>query len=121
MALKLHYFVIYKKAIFHVCRKDKIKKWKEAKGAKKKIVTRKDGGTFNYSEGKLPFPDNLDSPARTIITSEGGESASRTKHIILDPWKKLYRRLTPNEVEKILTIFAPYPFLPPTVLFSPFL
>ena len=45
--------------------------------------------------------ENLDSPARTIITSEGGQTPSRFKHIILDPWKEQYRTLTPEEVEKI--------------------
>ena len=73
----------------------------KVKGAKKKVVTREDGEQFNWSEGALPFPENLDSPARTIITSEGGQTPSRFKHIILDPWKEQYRTLTPEEVEKI--------------------
>ena len=86
---------------YFVTDKKQIAKWKELKGAKKKPVTRKDGKIFHYSEGALPFPENLDSPARTIITSEGGQTPSRFKHIILDPWKEQYRTLTPEEVEKI--------------------
>lgn len=78
-----------------------ISKWKELKGAKKKKVKRKDGGTFFYSEGSMPFPEPLDAPARTIITSEGGQTPSRFKHIIMDPNKNEYRTLTPDEVEKI--------------------
>jgi len=76
-------------------------KWKELKGAKKKKVKRKDGGTFFYSEGSMPFPEPLEAPARTIITSEGGQTPSRFKHIISDPKKNKYRTLTPDEVEKI--------------------
>ncbi|NBQ23543.1 MAG: hypothetical protein EBU26_04620 [Verrucomicrobia bacterium] len=58
-------------------------KWKELKGAKKKPVKRKDGGVFYYSEGAMPFPEPINKPARTIITSEGGQTPSRFKHIIL--------------------------------------
>ena len=86
---------------YFVKTEEEIAKWKELKGAKKKVVTREDGEQFNWSEGALPFPENLDSPARTIITSEGGQTPSRFKHIILDPWKEQYRTLTPEEVEKI--------------------
>ena len=81
--------------------KAQIWKWKELKGAKKKKVKRKDGGTFFYSEGSMPFPEPLEAPARTIITSEGGQTPSRFKHIIMDPKKNEYRTLTPDEVEKI--------------------
>jgi DNA (cytosine-5)-methyltransferase 1 len=76
-------------------------KWKELKNAKKKKVKRKDGGTFFYSEGSMPFPEPLEAPARTIITSEGGQTPSRFKHIISDPKQNKYRTLTPDEVEKI--------------------
>jgi len=39
---------------------------------------------YGYKEGGLPFPDPLDSPGRTIITSEGGSSVSRFKHVICE-------------------------------------
>ena len=64
----------------------------------------RDGKPFNYkfSEGSMSFPDKLDSPARTIITSEGGQTPSRFKHIIQDPRRDdMFRTLTPDEVEKI--------------------
>lgn len=86
---------------YFVTNEAEIWKWKELKGAKKKQVTRKDGGTFFYSEGSMPFPEPLEAPARTIITSEGGQTPSRFKHIISDPKKNKYRTLTPDEVEKI--------------------
>ena len=74
-------------------------KWKYLKGAKKKIIKSKNGYEFNWSEGKMTFPDDLNKPARTIITSEGGKSASRTKHIIKS--KGSHRRLTPTELERL--------------------
>jgi len=41
----------------------------------------------------------LDKPSRTIITGEGGKSASRFKHII--ETKYGLRRLTPVELERL--------------------
>ena len=45
------------------------------------------------------FPDSLDSPSRTIITGEGGPSASRFKHVVKT--KNGLRRLTPLELERL--------------------
>ena len=36
---------------------------------------------YGYKEGGLPFPDRVNGPGRTIITSEGGASVSRFKHV----------------------------------------
>ena len=83
---------------FLIDKKD-IGKWEYYKGAKREIRKRKDGGTFNYNEGQMAFPDSLDKPARTIITSEGGRSPSRTTHVILDQKHRL-RRLLPIELER---------------------
>ena len=47
----------------------------------------------------MPFPDNLDAPARTMLTSEGG--VSRTTHVIEDFKTKKPRLLTPVECERI--------------------
>jgi len=88
---------------FWINEKD-VLKWKEGKdGGGKHRVSMRDGEPYpyTYSEGRMQFPDNLDSPSRTIITSEGGKSASRFKHII-DPKKNnTYRRLTPVELERL--------------------
>jgi len=46
----------------------------------------------------MSFPDSLDKPARTIITGEGGASASRFKHVVCVNGR--YRRLTPVELER---------------------
>ena len=47
----------------------------------------------------MEWPDALTKPSRTIITSEGGKTPSRTKHII--KIKGRYRRLIPKELDKL--------------------
>jgi DNA (cytosine-5)-methyltransferase 1 len=72
-------------------------RWLQAKAAK--VTPRNANGfEYNYSEGAMSFPDALDRPSRTIITSEGGTTPSRTKHAIRDVSGRL-RRLTPEELE----------------------
>ena len=75
-----------------------LEKWKYMKGAKKEPRTKSNGEVFYYCEGPLSFPDPLDRPARTIITSEGGITPSRFKHVIEQRGK--LRRLTPIELER---------------------
>jgi len=79
-------------------KKDK-DKWEYLKGGKKEERITKDGFKYNYSEGGMIFPDNLDNASRTIITGEGGPSPSRFKHVIEINGK--WRRLTPVELEKL--------------------
>lgn len=75
-------------------------KWEYHKGAKNERKFSKTGNYhYNYSEGAMVFPDSLDKPSRTIITGEGGRTASRFKHIIRQNGK--YRRLTPIELERL--------------------
>lgn len=74
-------------------------KWRYMKGSKKALRTRKDGSTYNYSEGAIPFPDILDRPGRTMLTSEG--SVNRSSHLIEDPETKRLRILTPIECERL--------------------
>jgi DNA (cytosine-5)-methyltransferase 1 len=75
-------------------------KWKELKGAKSiERVNKVDGFTYKYSEGAMIFPDNLENASRTIITGEGGKSASRFKHVVNQDDK--LRRLTPIELERL--------------------
>lgn len=73
-------------------------RWEHYKSGKKEPRTTKEGHQYFYSEGALAFPDPTDRPARTILTSEGGSSASRTKHAVKD--EKGIRRLTPVELER---------------------
>lgn len=77
----------------------KIEKWKYLKGGKKIERVSKTGHKYIYSEGSMAFPENLDSPARTMLTSES--TLNRSSHIIFDENLKKYRTLTPVEAEKI--------------------
>lgn len=78
---------------------NKEKGWKWHKNAKKIIRTNKEGHTYTFAEGGMAFPDPLNKPSRTIITGEGGKSASRFKHVIKQGVK--FRRLTPLELERL--------------------
>lgn len=80
---------------------DKLHEWEYLKGSKRIERTHAGSGTkYFYSEGAMAYPDSLDSPARTILTGEGGSTASRFKHIIVDETGR-HRRLTPVELERI--------------------
>lgn len=78
---------------------EEAKRWAYLKGAKKEVRINSEGYQYNYSEGAMAFPDSLDRPARTIITGEGGRSASRFKHVIQT--KEGLRRLLPVELERL--------------------
>ena len=75
-------------------------RWMYLKGSKSAMRVAANGHEYKYSEGPLPFPDPLDRPARTIITGEGGSSASRTKHVVRGVDGRL-RRLTSEELEEL--------------------
>lgn len=80
---------------------DELEKWKYAKGPKQIPRTSKDGHEYVYTEGGMSFPDHLDKPARTLITSEVSIVSNRFTHIIQDPETGKLRRLTPIELERI--------------------
>jgi DNA (cytosine-5)-methyltransferase 1 len=79
---------------------NEVPKWEYEKGAKKINRTSKEGYDYVFSEGAMAFPDYLDRPSRTIITGEGGPSASRFKHVIKTGSGR-YRRLVPIELERL--------------------
>ena len=105
----------------------KEKGWNYLKGAKEEPRKGTDEFTYLYKEGSMIFPDALNRPSRTIITGEGGSSASRFKHVVkFKPTKKMkeefdldsddvqnirkevglkksewIRRLTPIELERL--------------------
>lgn len=79
---------------------EKLPKWEYLKGSKSEERTNKQTGyTYHYSEGKMAFPDSLDKPSRTILTGEGGNGASRFKHVIKVGDR--YRRLVPDELDQL--------------------
>ena len=69
------------------------------KGSKRIPRKKPNGEDYIYSEGAMPFPDNLDVPARTMLTSESG--TSRMTHVIEDYKTGRLRLLTPIECERI--------------------
>ena len=76
-----------------------VEKFKYLKGSKKILRKSKTGHEYYYSEGSIPFPDKLDAPGRTMLTSEG--TTNRSSHFILDPNSNRYRILTPVECERM--------------------
>jgi DNA (cytosine-5)-methyltransferase 1 len=80
---------------------EELEKWKFLKGAKSLTrISRATGMEYTYDEGAIPFPDSVEGPSRTILTGEGGATASRFKHII-ETEDGRYRRLTPRELERL--------------------
>lgn len=74
-------------------------KWEYMKGPKTIPRKSKDGHEYLFREGGIAFPDSLDKPARTMLTSEA--SKNRSTHIIQDPTTGRLRKLTPLECERI--------------------
>ena len=78
---------------------EKLEKWKFLKGSKKIERTKPNGEKYYFSEGKLSFPDRLDIPARTMLTSES--TTNRSSHVVKDKISGNLRTLTPIEAERI--------------------
>lgn len=74
-------------------------KWVYAKGAKYELRHRRDGREYYFSEGSVRFPDPLDAPSRTMLTSES--NVSRSSHVIIDHMTGRLRTLTPIECERL--------------------
>ena len=83
---------------------EKLEKWKYLKGGKRIERKTKAGHSYIYSEGNMAFPENMEVPARTLLTSEG--TTNRSSHIIYDNKQKKYRTLTEIECE-IIQMFPP--------------
>jgi len=79
---------------------EKIPSWEAQRAAKKIERTSKEGFSYMYSEGAMPWPDPTDRPARTILTGEGGATASRMKHAVKGDSGRI-RRLVPDELDQI--------------------
>ena len=79
---------------------ESLERWEYLKGAKREPRVAKNGHEYVYSEGPVAFPDDLDKPSRTILTSEGGTGPSRTKHVVRGDSGRL-RRLVPDELDAL--------------------
>lgn len=80
-------------------REEDMPKWIYAKGAKNERRRRRDGSEYWFSEGGVQFPDPLDKPSRTMLTSE--TQIGRTSHVVADPSTGRLRTLTPIECERL--------------------
>jgi DNA (cytosine-5)-methyltransferase 1 len=74
-----------------------IEKFQYLKGPKKIERTAANGHKYVFSEGGMAFPEPLDKPGRTMLTSEG--TINRSTHVVQD--EKGYRFLTPVECERL--------------------
>lgn len=74
-------------------------KWEKLKGPKKIDRVSKSGHKYIFSEGKIAYPDPVDRPARTMLTSES--SLNRSTHVVLDLDNNRERLLTPIECERL--------------------
>ncbi|MDO4605626.1 MAG: DNA cytosine methyltransferase [Helcococcus sp.] len=80
---------------------EKIEKFKKQKKGYQTIKTSRTGHEYKYGMGSMQFPDPLDRPARTIVTSES--TVSRMTHVVKDPGNNRLRVLSPVETERINT------------------
>ena len=78
---------------------EKLEKWTYLKGSKRIERTKPNGEKYYFSEGQLSFPDKLDVPARTMLTSES--TTNRSSHVVKDKVSGNLRTLTPVEAERI--------------------
>lgn len=78
---------------------EKLEKFKYLKGKKRIERTSKTGRKYTFSEGSIPFPDNLNIPARTMLTSES--TTNRSSHVVKDKKTGQLRTLTPVEAERL--------------------
>lgn len=76
-----------------------LEKWTYLKGPKAINRTSKDGHEYVFREGGIAFPDPIDKPARTMLTSEA--SKNRSTHVVSDIETGKLRLLTPLECERI--------------------
>ena len=74
-------------------------KFEYMKGSKRITRTNAEGFTYNFSEGKIAYPENIDLPSRTMLTSEG--TVNRSSHVVADPDTGEKRIITPVEAERL--------------------
>lgn len=80
---------------------EQIKKFEYLKGSKRIERVRPNGEPYFYSEGAMAFPEHLNMPGRTMLTSES--SINRSTHVVQLSRKSKYRLITPIEAERLNT------------------
>ena len=83
----------------YVVEDNSLDKWRYLKGSKRIKRVNKQGHEYYYSEGSMSFPEDINFPARTMLTSEG--TLNRSSHIIFDENIEKYRTITEIEAEMI--------------------
>jgi DNA (cytosine-5)-methyltransferase 1 len=78
-----------------------IKKFEYLKGPKRIERLKPNGEPYTYSEGGMSFPDNLNLPGRTMLTSES--SINRSTHVVRNSPDSKLRFITPIEAERMNT------------------
>lgn len=76
-----------------------LEKFKYLKGAKKINRIKPNGEPYVFAEGPVAFPEPLDGPSRTMLTSEG--TVNRSTHVVADLDTGKYRLITPIEAERL--------------------
>lgn len=76
-----------------------LEKMQYLKGSKRIERTAKNGHKYSFSEGSIPYPEPLDKPARTMLTSEA--TINRSTHVVMDSQVKRLRFITPVEAERL--------------------
>lgn len=79
--------------------KEQSEKFKYLKGSKRIERVTNNGHNYIYSEGAMAFPDSLDMPGRTMLTSEG--TVNRSTHVVRDIKTGKKRFLTSIECERL--------------------
>jgi DNA (cytosine-5)-methyltransferase 1 len=74
--------------------------WTESRENRGYLAGVEKGIIYNYTAGKMAFPDSLLNPSRTVVTAEVGKSVSRMRHVIEYEAGK-FRRLMPIELERL--------------------
>lgn len=80
-------------------RDEDMPKWIYSKGAKKELRHKRDGSEYYFSEGAVQFPESMDKPSRTMLTSES--KVGRASHVVTDIKTGRLRTLTPLECERL--------------------
>lgn len=83
----------------YIINSERLKKWEYLKGQKKIPRVSSNGKKYFYSEGQMNFPDDLEVPARTLLTSEGTDN--RSSHAVYDKDLDKIRKITEVEAELI--------------------
>lgn len=78
---------------------EEMKQWEYLKGPKRLPRTSRSGHSYIFSEGGISFPDPIDKPGRTMLTSEA--TKNRSTHVVADLDTGNLRLLTPVEAERL--------------------